>query len=69
MRRQRERLAAGPEDRPGAAAAMTRRSAPRLVVLPRRTTWVELGGRRIAHAIDAAGDRAAALGDLPIPTG
>jgi hypothetical protein len=33
--------------------------------VPGRTTWVELGGRRIAYAIDADGDRAAAADALP----
>ncbi|MFL5272133.1 MAG: hypothetical protein ACJ79E_08745, partial [Anaeromyxobacteraceae bacterium] len=37
------------------------RPDPRLgwAYVPRRTTWVEVGGRRVAYAIDAEGDRAA----------
>ncbi|HYS81699.1 MAG TPA: hypothetical protein VEM76_13375, partial [Anaeromyxobacteraceae bacterium] len=34
---------------------------------PGRTTWVELGERRIAYAIDADGDRAASAGELSDP--
>jgi hypothetical protein len=43
------------------------RADPRLgwAYVPRRTTWVELGGRRVAYAIDAAGDRAASPDALP----
>jgi hypothetical protein len=37
------------------------RPDPRLgwAYVPRRTTWAEVGGRRVAYAIDAEGDRAA----------
>jgi lysophospholipase L1-like esterase len=51
----------------GAGAAMTR-ADPRLgwSYLPGRTTWVDLGGRRIAYAVDAEGNRAPSA-DAPLP--
>jgi hypothetical protein len=67
MRRLHGRLALGarvplPTERD---APMTRVD-PRLgwSYVPGRTTWVELGERRIAYAIDPDGDRAASAGEL-----
>lgn len=66
MRRLHDRLAPGAQAplAAGRGAPMTR-ADPRLgwSYVPGRTTWVELADRRIAYAIDADGDRAAAQGD------
>jgi len=62
MRWQYERLALGAGHAPGQREALPLvRVDPRLgwSHVPGRTTWLELGGRRISYAIDADGDRAA----------
>jgi hypothetical protein len=69
MRRLHERLAVGPQARAGDAGAAMTRVDPRLgwAYRPARTTWVDVGGRRVSYAIDAEGDRASAPADLPDP--
>jgi hypothetical protein len=68
MRRLHERIAVGAQARAEGGAPMTRVD-PRLgwAYLPGRTTWAEVGGRRVSYAIDAEGDRAASPDRLPDP--
>jgi hypothetical protein len=70
MERQYQRLT--PTDRaaaPGAGPSAMARPDPRLgwSYQPRRTTWERVGGRAVAYAIDADGDRAASIDDVPDP--
>lgn len=70
MRRLYDRLALGGQPLPdGRRDALMSRVDPRLgwSYFPGRTTWVEMGGRRISYAIDSDGDRTASTNDLPDP--
>jgi hypothetical protein len=70
LRHLHDRLTAGAALRPALARAlpMTRKD-PRLgwAYYPGRTTWTEVGERRIAYAIDADGDRSGTSDDRPDP--
>jgi hypothetical protein len=74
MRRQHRRLTGGePASARAAPTAPMTRPDPVLgwSYLPARTTWTDVGGRRVAYAIDADGDRTgsgAALPDRARPT-
>jgi len=70
MRRQYDRVALGVAADPGGRGDLPMVHVdPRLgwSHFPGRTTRVELGGRRISYAIDAAGDRAASPEGIPDP--
>ncbi len=70
MRRLYERLAlGGPASPSGGREVPMARPDPRLgwSYFPERTTWVQIGGRRLAYAIDAEGDRAASVDDRSDP--
>ncbi len=69
MRRQHQRLLHGSPPPAGEVALPMTRTDARLgwSYVPGRTTWVEQGGRRIAYAIDAEGERVAPGGELPDP--
>jgi hypothetical protein len=66
---QHDRLMLGGRSPAGARAAMTRPD-PRLgwSYLPGRTTWTTVGGRAVAYAVDADGDRAASSDRRADPT-
>lgn len=63
MRRLYQRLALGASPAADARVTAMARPDPRLgwTHVPARTTWVGVGGRRVAYAIDADGDRAASV--------
>jgi hypothetical protein len=68
MRRLHDRLTLGERQPvPGSGDQPMSRVDPRLgwSYIPGRTTWVELGGRRIAYSIDGEGDRAPSTDRLP----
>jgi hypothetical protein len=69
MRRLHDALALGERPWRGGAGAPMARSDPVLgwSYVPGRTTWVRVGGRVVAYAIDAHGDRARSADDLPDP--
>ena len=70
MRRLYARLAFGGSSSPsGGREVPMARPDPRLgwSYFPERTTWVQIGGRKLAYAIDAEGDRAASMDDRSDP--
>jgi hypothetical protein len=70
MRRLHDRVVLGTRAlSPGERDAPMTRRDPRLgwSYFPGRTTWIQLGDRRIAYAIDPDGDRAASADERPDP--